>query len=295
MNTYEDYVKSVINGYSPAMMNAMVDNPGMPAANVQPISNADRATSTPYDSEAVSNMLGSPMFDEALNSQLNTPFSATASNNTYKIKRGDSLSKIAKMYGTSVETLASLNNIADINKIDAGAKLILPQEAKLKNRYKPVSKGIAAVQKKGNVTNKTATSTNKVTPVRRPQIYYKKNEIDINTARTQNNILRKRLGTKYKDVVKIDTRKTKQGQKYVYTFKDGSTQTLMYKPTHITNTTSSNIRSNSNKHKLPASAGLLLWTDESKRPQSRLVTEINKRKEKPISPRPLITSRGIGR
>ena len=133
---YEDYVNSVINGDSPDTINTMVDMPTMPIVNVQPISDTNYLADayTPYDLQATQNILGTPMFDEALNKQLNTPLPSPSikSNNIYKIKRGDSLSKIAKMYGTSVETLASLNNIADVNRIDAGAKLILPNEAKLK-------------------------------------------------------------------------------------------------------------------------------------------------------------------
>ena len=43
----------------------------------------------------------------------------------HKIKRGDTLSEIAQMYNTSVEYLAKLNNIKDINKIKAGDTLKL--------------------------------------------------------------------------------------------------------------------------------------------------------------------------
>lgn len=228
---YEDYVNNVINGDSPDTINTMVDMPTMPIVNVQPISDTNYLVDayTPYDLEATQNMLGTPMFNEALNKQLNTPPPSPSikSNNIYKIKRGDSLSKIAKMYGTSVETLASLNNIADINRINAGAKLILPNEAKLKNRYQPVSKTTAKVV---NTNNKVNTNKN----IKSTTIYYRKNEIDANTVKEQNNILKKQLGNRYKNVVKIDTKKTKNGQQFVYTFKDGSTQTLMYKPTNST-------------------------------------------------------------
>lgn len=44
----------------------------------------------------------------------------------YKIKKGDSLSNIAKQYGTDVSTLASLNNIIDPNKIGVGQILNIP-------------------------------------------------------------------------------------------------------------------------------------------------------------------------
>lgn len=157
------------------------------------------------------------------------------SNNTYKIKRGDSLSKIANMYGTDVKTLASLNNIKDINKIYIGDKLLLPSEAKLKSRYQPISKTSAVVPIKVTTTKNTNNKNVKnITPIKSPTIYYNKKEYDANTVRTQNNILKKQLGKRYKDVVRINVNKKKDGQQFVYTFKDGSTHTLMYRPTNTT-------------------------------------------------------------
>ena len=44
----------------------------------------------------------------------------------YTIQQGDTLSEIAAKYGTTVSELASLNGIADVNKIQAGATLTLP-------------------------------------------------------------------------------------------------------------------------------------------------------------------------
>lgn len=44
----------------------------------------------------------------------------------YTIREGDTLSKIAKRYGTTVETLVTLNGIKDPNKIYAGAYLNIP-------------------------------------------------------------------------------------------------------------------------------------------------------------------------
>ena len=41
------------------------------------------------------------------------------------VKSGDSLSKIAKANNTTVEALASMNNIEDVNKISIGQELIL--------------------------------------------------------------------------------------------------------------------------------------------------------------------------
>ena len=42
---------------------------------------------------------------------------------TYTVKRGDTLSAIAKKYGTTVAALAKLNNISDVNYIYVGQVL----------------------------------------------------------------------------------------------------------------------------------------------------------------------------
>lgn len=45
---------------------------------------------------------------------------------TYKIKSGDTLTSIAKQYGTSVNDLAKANNIKNVNLINAGSTLNIP-------------------------------------------------------------------------------------------------------------------------------------------------------------------------
>ncbi|HWJ76836.1 MAG TPA: LysM domain-containing protein [Niallia sp.] len=44
----------------------------------------------------------------------------------YTVKAGDTLSKISKMYNTSVQALVTKNNIANPNLIKIGQKLIIP-------------------------------------------------------------------------------------------------------------------------------------------------------------------------
>ena len=51
----------------------------------------------------------------------------TPSYRTYTVKRGDTLTKIAKMFGTTVAAIAKLNNIRDVNKIYAGQVLKIPK------------------------------------------------------------------------------------------------------------------------------------------------------------------------
>lgn len=48
---------------------------------------------------------------------------------SYTIKKGDTLSKIAKQYGTTVSALASANSIKDPDKIRAGATINIPESA----------------------------------------------------------------------------------------------------------------------------------------------------------------------
>ena len=50
----------------------------------------------------------------------------------YKIKKGDTLSAISRKLGISVKDLAEANNIKDVNKIQAGASLTIPQPKKKK-------------------------------------------------------------------------------------------------------------------------------------------------------------------
>ena len=44
---------------------------------------------------------------------------------TYTVKKGDTLSAIARKYGTTVSALASLNNIKNVNYIVVGQVLVI--------------------------------------------------------------------------------------------------------------------------------------------------------------------------
>lgn len=247
INNFEDYVAAITanaNQYQPTLPNNLeTEINTYDSVNEFPLDNYYFSDVPLEKHEEINRNIAN-----SLNNQIVAPTtpvqnnkSKELSNNTYKIKRGDSLSKIANMYGTDVKTLASLNNIKDINKIYLGDKLLLPSEAKLKSRYQPISKTSAVVPIKTtttkNTNNKNVKNTNvkkNTTPITYPTIYYNKKEYDANTVRTQNNILKKQLGKRYKDVVRINVNKKKDGQQFVYTFKDGSTHTLMYRPTNTT-------------------------------------------------------------
>ena len=263
INNFEDYVAAITanaNQYQPTLPNNLqTEINTYDFVNELPLDNyyfSDVPLEQhPEINKSIANSLANSVVTPTTPVQNNS--SKELSNNTYKIKRGDSLSKIANMYGTDVKTLASLNNIKDINKIYLGDKLLLPSEAKLKSRYQPISKTSAVVPIKTtttkNTNNKNVKNTNvkkNTTPITYPTIYYNKKEYDANTVRTQNNILKKELGKRYKDVVRINVNKKKDGQQFVYTFKDGSTHTLMYRPTNTTVTTKNrfvNVKSTNSK------------------------------------------------
>lgn len=56
------------------------------------------------------------------------PASTGSPSKTYKIVAGDTLSGIAKRFGTTATNLAILNNIKDVNRIYAGQVLVLPSQ-----------------------------------------------------------------------------------------------------------------------------------------------------------------------
>ena len=67
------------------------------------------------------NALSEP--SEAFNAQL---AAETASGQTYTVQQNDTLFEIATNLGTTVEILAALNNIADVDSLNAGEVLHLP-------------------------------------------------------------------------------------------------------------------------------------------------------------------------
>ena len=80
---------------------------------------------------------------------------------TYKIKKGDTLSEIAKKYGTTVSTLASLNNIKDVDKIYAGDTIKIPTNNSSYIEY-TIKKGdtLSEIAKKYGTTVKKLQSIN---------------------------------------------------------------------------------------------------------------------------------------
>ena len=85
---------------------------------------------------------------------------------TYKIKKGDTLSEIAKKYGTTVGALASINNIKDVDKIYAGNKLKIPTNNSSYIEYK-IKRGdtLSEIAKEHNTTVKVLKELNNIANV----------------------------------------------------------------------------------------------------------------------------------
>lgn len=86
----------------------------------------------------ITNYSGTAAQNLALLSKLKNgvqPTQSTSTTTTYTVKPGDTLSGIAKKYGTTVSTLQKLNNISNPNKIYAGQKIKISGSAPAKQYY----------------------------------------------------------------------------------------------------------------------------------------------------------------
>ena len=70
---------------------------------------------------------------------------------TYTVKKGDTLSEIAKKHSTTIHALMSINkNISNANVIRVGQVLNLPSPATAEPAQKPIEKDPAAIGKAFN-------------------------------------------------------------------------------------------------------------------------------------------------
>lgn len=85
---------------------------------------------------------------------------------TYKIKKGDTLSEIAKEYGTTVSILASINSIKDVDKIYAGKTLKIPTNNSSYVEY-TIKRGdtLSEIAKDHNTTVKVLKELNNIANV----------------------------------------------------------------------------------------------------------------------------------
>ncbi len=89
---------------------------------------------------------------------------SSASGNTYVVKAGDALSKIAVLHGVKSKDLMAANNITDANKIRVGQKLVIPG-AKAVDKAPAAKKEEAPVVKKEEVVVSDAPIAPLPTPV----------------------------------------------------------------------------------------------------------------------------------
>lgn len=91
-----------------------------------------------------------------------TVTSITSSNNTYIVKSGDTLSKIAKKFNTTWQELARINNIANANLIKVNQVIKLSNDTSTATTY-IVQKGdtLSSIAKKYNTTWQSIYEKNK--------------------------------------------------------------------------------------------------------------------------------------
>ena len=71
----------------------------------------------------------------------------------YKIKFGDNLNTITKMYNTNIEELTKLNGIIDLNNLKEDMQIIVPSNTKNPYKYYTVKKNdtITSIAKENNI------------------------------------------------------------------------------------------------------------------------------------------------
>lgn len=81
---------------------------------------------------------------------------------TYTVKKGDTLSKIAQKYKTTVKVLQNLNNIKDVNKIYVGQKIKIRDNSSNQKKYYTIKSGdtLIGISQKFNISIKTLQSWN---------------------------------------------------------------------------------------------------------------------------------------
>ena len=120
----------------------------------------------------------------------------------YQIKNGDTLSQIARAHGISVEKLAKLNDIRDINMIRSGQ--LLRFDNNVNNRYKSTFRKRSVQSNPSQIRKYTKASTNgngtvlpevKVT-IKRPIAQKRK-------VKSQNNVYKNTTGLSQQDIKKL--------------------------------------------------------------------------------------------
>ena len=91
-----------------------------------------------YELRLPKHLLAGQLDERLAGLPLNTRFDAQVPDKTYRIRRGDSLSRIASLYRIRVSDLVMMNNLRSRHRIRAGQVLFLPQKGRLVAQVKPV-------------------------------------------------------------------------------------------------------------------------------------------------------------
>jgi len=99
--------------------------------------------------------------------------------NNYTVKAGDNLTNIAKQYGTTIQNLASANNIANPNAIKVG------QSLKIANT--PINQPIVNAQTTPPATTPTPIKPSELQPVQAVNIPVQQNAKSVNVTSYKDN------------------------------------------------------------------------------------------------------------
>lgn len=100
------------------------------------------------------------------NSSKSNKTSKSKTSSTYTVKKGDTLSHIAKRHGTTVNRLASLNNIKNVNKVYVGQKIKLPSKSTSKSSGSNTKSGHYTVKSGdtlSHIAKRHGTTVNRLT------------------------------------------------------------------------------------------------------------------------------------
>lgn len=107
---------------------------------------------------------------------------------SYKIQRGDTLTSIAKKYGTTVNDLASANNIKNVNLIYAGDVLQIPGQTKTATGTSAATKTTAGTSTASKAATGTKTPSGASTSSKTTKSSNKNTGLSGVSQNTQNNV-----------------------------------------------------------------------------------------------------------
>ena len=108
---------------------------------------------------------------QMLADRVTSALSGSSSKVTYTTKKGDTLSKIAKAFGTTVNAIASANGITNPNKIGANVTLIIPQEENKQYHIVNKADGLTSLSKIAKANGITLAEIKELNPQVKAPLY----------------------------------------------------------------------------------------------------------------------------